>query len=64
MNQIFENTASSLTSYFVAGVGLLSQANVMFVLGAAVMVVRLIYDTVRLIRYLRDPKHRPPTNPN
>ncbi len=53
----FDNFQSSVTSYFVAGVGMLSQANVMFALGAAVMLVRLVYDTIRLIRYLRDPSH-------
>lgn len=59
MIHYFDNLQSSLTSYFVAGVGMLSQANIMFILGALVMLVRLIYDTIRLIRYLRDPNHTP-----
>lgn len=60
MTDIFDNIASSMSSYFMGGVGVLSQQNIMFILGAGVLVVRLLYDTTRLIRYIRDPKHRAP----
>lgn len=62
MEQVFDHLASSLTSYSIAGVGLVSQQNVMFTLGALLLLVRLIYDVVRLIRYIKDPKHAAPTS--
>ena len=37
--------------------GVISQADIMFALGALVMLVRLVMDAVRLIRYLRNPNH-------
>lgn len=60
MTENFEHFQSSVTSYFVGGIGVsgvISQADIMFALGALVMLVRLVMDAVRLFRYLRNPNH-------
>ena len=57
MNEYIDNLVGAATSYLIAAFGLLSPEGIMFTLGAATLAVRLIYDGVRLYRYIRDPQH-------
>lgn len=49
-----DNAWSALTTYGLALIGMLSTDNIVAILGAALLVVRLAYETVRLRRYLAD----------
>ena len=60
----FDHAAGSLVSYLVAALttkfGSISQEDIMFFLGASLALVRLAYDTVRFVRYLRNPDRKIP----
>lgn len=43
------------TSYGIALLGIVSTDNLMFLLGAVLLVVRLLYEAIRLYRYIKNP---------
>ena len=57
MGHHFDNLWSAITTYGLSFLGMLGGSltaeAVVFYLGAVLLVVRLLYETIRLIRYIR-----------
>jgi hypothetical protein len=55
MTEYIDNISGAMASYFIAAFALLQTQELIVVLGSLALVVRLTHDTLRLIRYMKNP---------
>lgn len=55
ISEFIHSTGGAFTSYGLAFLGLLSTEAVMVQLGALLLIVRLLYEAIRLWRYIFNP---------
>lgn len=58
LNGWLEYFSDALTSYFFAFLGMASTEAMLATLGAIALIIRVIYDAIKLYRYIKDPDHK------